>query len=238
MTSSPGTPFARPTLAVAPVAIPLAIALTLLTGCGGSTKTVSVQGGPTAAAANGTNTATATTDTTASTPTPTTSTAAPSTSDGTSATSTRSAAEPRFVEGESSSGGSSSSSTPGLSGALATLTAHGYATKDTTVYHPNQTLRVLVGTRTGSSDGYAQQAFFFVDGHYIGTDASAPSAHVEVLSQNDTEVTLGYPLYRAGDPLCCPGGGQGKVRFQLNDGQLAALGQIPAVEPSGGVGRR
>jgi hypothetical protein len=237
MTSSSGTPFARPALIAAPLAITLAlaIALTLLAGCGESTKTVSVQGGPTRAPASSTTAATATT---ASTPAPTTSTAAPSTSGGTSATSTRSAPEPKFVEGESSSDGSSSPSASALSAALATLTAHGYATKDTAVYHPDQTLRVLVGTRSGSSDGYAQQAFFFVDGHYIGTDASASSAHVEVLSQNDTEVTLGYPLYRAGDPLCCPGGGQAKVRFQLNDGRLVALGQIPAVEPSSGAGRR
>ena len=32
-------------------------------------------------------------------------------------------------------------------------------------------LRVLVATRTGSGDGYGQQAFFFLDGHYLGTDA-------------------------------------------------------------------
>jgi uncharacterized Zn-binding protein involved in type VI secretion len=236
MTPSPSTPPARPTLAGTSVAIALAIALAMLAGCGESTKTVSVSGVP-AAAANGTTSPTTTTDTTASTPTPTTSTAAPSTSGGTPATTIRSAPEPKFVESQSSSG-SSSSSSPGLSGALATLTAHGYATKDTAVYHPDQTLRVLVGTPTGSSDGYAQQAFFFVDGHYIGTDASAPSAHVEVLSQSDTEVTLGYPLYRAGDPLCCPGGGQAKVRFQLDDGRLVALGRIPAVEPSSGTGRR
>lgn len=232
MTSSPGTPFAP-----APVASALALALMLLAGCGEATKTVSVQGSPTGAAANSTTTTTTATGTTASTPTPTTSMAAPSSAGGTSATSPRSAPEPKFVESESSAGGASASA-PGLSAALATLTAHGYATKDTAIYHPDQTLRVLVGTRSGSSDGYAQQAFFFVDGHYIGTDASAPSAHVAVLSQSDTEVTLGYPLYRAGDPLCCPGGGQAKVRFQLNDGRLVALGQIPAVEPSNGTGRR
>ena len=68
--------------------------------------------------------------------------------------------------------------------------------KDTSDYHPGQTLRVLVGTRTGSGDGYGQQAFFFVDGRYIGTDTKDPSAHVKVTSQSDTEVTLAYPLPR------------------------------------------
>ncbi|HTR89367.1 MAG TPA: LppP/LprE family lipoprotein [Solirubrobacteraceae bacterium] len=154
---------------------------------------------------------------------------------------TRSAPEPKFVEGQSSSSADSSSgssSGEGLGGALATLAARGYATKDTSVYHPDQTLRVLVGTRTGSSDGYGQQAFFFVDGRYIGTDASAPSARVRVVSQSDTEVTLAYQLYRPGDRLCCGSGGEGKVRFQLDNGKLMALDAIPPVEPAEGMGRR
>ena len=58
-------------------------------------------------------------------------------------------------------------------------------------YHSSQALRVLVGTRTGSGDGYGQQAFFFVNGHYIGTDTKEPSATLKVVSQGDTEVTLG-----------------------------------------------
>jgi len=86
---------------------------------------------------------------------------------------------------------------------------------------------VLVGTRTGSADGYGQQAFFFVNGRYIGTDAKESSASVRVVSQSDTEVTLAYPLYRKNDPLCCPGGGTATVRFQLNNGRLTALGTIP-----------
>ena len=81
---------------------------------------------------------------------------------------------------------------------------------------------MLVGTRTGSGDGYGQQAFFFVDGRYIGTDAKEPSASVKVVSQGDTEVALAYPLYRSSDPLCCPSGGQAIVHFQLNNGRLAA----------------
>ena len=67
---------------------------------------------------------------------------------------------------------------------------------------------MLIGTQTGSSDGYGQQAFFFVDGRFIGTDTKQPSATVKVLGQGDTEVTLAYPLYRSGDPLCSPSGGQ------------------------------
>ncbi len=62
----------------------------------------------------------------------------------------------------------------GLSGAEAVLQAQGFTARSTSDYHPSQTLRVLVGTRTGSGE----RAFFFVAGHYIGTDAKEPSAQI------------------------------------------------------------
>jgi hypothetical protein len=114
-----------------------------------------------------------------------------------------------------------------LSAAQAVVKAHGFTAADASDYHSGQTLRVLVGTRTGSSDGYGQQAFFFVDGRYIGTDASEPSASVRVVGQSDTEVTLAYPLYKAGDPLSHPSGGEQTVHFQLNNSRLVPLEQIP-----------
>ena len=110
---------------------------------------------------------------------------------------------------------------------MATVRAHGFTPADTSEYHPGQTLRVLVATRTGSGDGYGQQAFFFVDGRYLGTDAKEPSAKLRVVSQGDTEVAIAYPLYRRNDPLCCPGGGQRIVHFALDNGKLQALDPIP-----------
>ena len=115
------------------------------------------------------------------------------------------------------------------------LRAKGFTPNDTSDYHPSQTLRVLIGTRTGSGDGYGQQAFFFVNGRYIGTDSSQPSATLRVVAQGDTEVTLAYPLYRKSDPLCCPSGGQATVRFQLNNGKLAPLDPIPPASSSTGT---
>jgi hypothetical protein len=114
----------------------------------------------------------------------------------------------------------------------------GFTPIESAQYHSNQALRVLVATRTGSGDGYGQQAFFFVNGRYLGTDAKEPSAKLRVVSQSDTEVALAYPLYRKNDPLCCPGGGQATVHFQLNNGRLTALDAIPAVGPASGPGRR
>ncbi len=116
--------------------------------------------------------------------------------------------------------------------------AHGYTPDATSDYHPTQTLRVLLGTRTGSADGYNQRAFFFLDGRYIGTDASQPSASLSVVSQSDTEVALAYALYRSHDAFCCPSGGHAVVHFQLNNGKLVPLEAIPPVSSSSGLARQ
>ena len=192
----------------------------LLGGCGSSqTKTVTAANVP-AATSGSASTQTTTTNTTSTSTTPS-APAQTSPGGGTAAPSTtRTAPEPAFTE----AGGSASE---GVSAAAAAVRAHGYTPNNTGEYHANQALRVLVGTRTGSGDGYGQQAFFFVGGRYIGTDAKQASASVRVASQGDTEVTLAYPLYRKNDALCCPSGGSATVRFQLNNGHLTPLGPIP-----------
>jgi hypothetical protein len=212
--------------------IPLrALALTLgvsagalLGACGSSTKTVSVAGSPPAPQ----TTATTPTNSTATTPTTPTQT---TTNGGTSASGgTRSAPEPAFTQHETSAA-------EGVSAAATLVRARGYTPNNTAEYHPSQTLRVLLGTRTGSGDGYGQRAFFFVGGRYIGTDATEPSATLKVLAQSDTSVTLAYPLYRHNDPLCCPGGGQATVRFELNNGKLAPASPIPPASSSSALSR-
>lgn len=199
------------------------LALVPLAGCGSQTKTVTVASTPAPASPT---TSQATTGTTATTP-PTRST--PTTPASTSTT--RTAPEPSFTESEQET------QTGALGAAVATVRGRGYTPGDTSEYHAGQTLRVLVGTRTGSGDGYGQQAFFFLDGHYLGTDTKEPSAKLKVVSQNDTEVAIAYPLYRANDPLCCPGGGQRVVHFALNNGKLTALDPIPPANSPTGVSR-
>jgi hypothetical protein len=206
----------------ASVAVLLASAAALLAACGGSTKTVTVSSAPLTPTSS---TATpSTTQSTQSTPTQTSSTSTTNTS------STRSAPEPAFTQGEAKA--------EGTSGAAAVVRAHGYTPNDTSQYHSDQTLRVLVGTRTGSADGYAQQAFFFVSGHYLGTDTKLPSATIKVIGQADTEVTLGYALYRKGDALVNPSGGEAHVTFQLNNGKLVALQKIPPAASNTGLSRQ
>ncbi|HEY4452043.1 MAG TPA: LppP/LprE family lipoprotein [Solirubrobacteraceae bacterium] len=198
-------------------------AAVLLGGCGSQTKTVSATAPPAAAQTASTSTTPTATKTSTTQPRTSTSAATPA------PTSTRTAPEPAFTQ--------QAGQAEGATGAAAIVRAHGYTPNDTSEYHSGQTLRVLVGTRTGSGDGYGQQAFFFVGARYIGTDAKEPSASVKVLSQGDTEVTLAYPLYRRGDPLSSPSGGQTTVRFQLNNGKLAPLGAIPPASSTGGLSR-
>jgi hypothetical protein len=194
----------------------------LLDGCGGGTKTVSVASAPPVQSTRATTTQPTSTGSTTSTPaTTSTSTPPTTTSGGTSGpTTTRTAPAPAFTH--QSTGVSSTAE--GLSGAEAVLRAKGFSTSATSDYHPNQTLRVLVGTRTGSGEGNDQQAFFFVGGHYIGTDSKQPSASIHVVRQSDTEVTLAYSLANSTGA----DSGQATVRFQLNDGKLIPLDQIPS----------
>jgi hypothetical protein len=205
---------ARTTLAIA------AAGAIALAGCGSSaTKTVSVSS---AAPPETATQPTTTTSTNRSSPPTTTPANTGTSTNGTGgAEATRTGTAPAFTK--------EAASAEGVNAAVAVVKAKGYTPGETSQYRPDQTLRVLVGTRTGSSDGYGQQAFFFVDGHYLGTDTSQPSAAVKVLGQSDTEVTLAYPLYKQGDPLSKPSGGEETVRFQLNNGRLVALGQIPSL---------
>jgi hypothetical protein len=213
----------------AATALPLAACTALAIGCGSQTKTESVAGAPTVPPSTATA-PTSATGATGATRTPTSTTAKQTTTDGgTPATSTRTAPEPAFTQQEGHA--------EGPSGAAAVLHANGYAPKDSSQYHSNQTLRVLIGTRIGSAPGTDERAFFFIDGRYIGTDAKLASATVSVVAQSDTEVTLAYPLYRPSDPVCCPGGGQAHVRFQLNNGKLVPLDPIPPASSTTAMSR-
>ncbi len=219
----------RTRLLTVPLALLAVVALAaLLAGCGGGTKTVDAstplpEGTTSTGATSATKTTTTATTTNSTTPTNTTTTTPSSESGGTASPSTtRTAPAPAFTH----QGGTGTSTTTtsgegseGLDAAEAVVQAKGFTVSSSSDYHPNQTLRVLVGTRTGSAEGSGQQAFFFVNGRYIGTDAKQPSAQISVVSQGDTEVVLAYAL---------ASGGQATVRFQLNNGKLVPLGPIPS----------
>jgi hypothetical protein len=211
-----------------PAAALALLAVLALTACGDSTKTVTEGGPPGGGATAGTSTGSGATGST--TPSTGTTESGQSANGGTTAPSTtRTATEPAFAQQENVP--------QETQAAAAVVRSHGYTPADVGEYHPNQTLRLLVGTRSGSADGYGQQVFFFVDGHFIGTDASEPSAAVKVVSQNDTEAVVAYSLYRPGDPLSSPSGGRALVHFQLDNGKLVPLQAIPPVRAAGAASR-
>ncbi|HEY7960999.1 MAG TPA: LppP/LprE family lipoprotein [Solirubrobacteraceae bacterium] len=217
----------RRTTPLALAAVLAALGGAVLAGCGSGTKTVSVSGSSAPqSGGTGEESSTGAAHTTGATTSTSTSTNAAS---ATTAT-TRTATAPAFTRGTSTASSAA--------GAAAVVRAHGYTPNDLSEYRPEQTLRVLVGTRSGSGDGYGQQAFFFVGGRYIGTDTAQPSAAIKVLGQGDTEVTLAYPLYRSHDALCCPSGGLAHVRFQLNNGRLTPLDPIPPANSAAGLSRQ
>jgi hypothetical protein len=120
----------------------------------------------------------------------------------------------------SSSGGS-------LGQAEAVVNGRGYQVEKPGDYEPTHTLRVLIGTKKGS-EGHNQRAFFFVGGRFLGTDTSDDSAGIQVAHKQPTVVTLTYQLFRPGDPLCCPTGGQTDVRYSWNGQKLTPLDPIPS----------
>ncbi len=195
-------------LATAPLALACAA---LLAACGSTTTTVTAASAPTqsspATTTTATATATSTASTTATTPAPTT-----STSETATRSTARTAPEPAFTQQETHA--------EGLPGALATVRSLGYTPQNPSEYHAEQTLRVLIGTRTSSGRG--QLAFFFAGNHYLGTDVRVPSTRISIPTQGETEVTVAYALFRQGSPA-----GQSSVRFQLNNGRLQALDPIP-----------
>lgn len=204
--------------------MPIALlASAALSACGSSTKTVSVSEAP--PATRGTSAATGATGSsgpTGTSATPSTGSETGTSSGGTPAGATHTASEPAFTHAESQG--------EALSQAVGVLHERGYDAVDTAEYHPSQTLRVLIGSK--GTGAYAQQAFFFIGDHYLGTDTKEPSAAIGVVQQGDTEVTLAYTLYRTAGGTTTPSGTHATVRFELDDGQLAALDPVPPASSS------
>jgi hypothetical protein len=120
-----------------------------------------------------------------------------------------------------------------LGDAEARVRSEGYDVIDRSGYDPRATLRVLIGVKQGSADGYSKKAFFFVGPEFIGTDTKDPSAQIRVGARSDTTVTLAYAIYRRRDGLCCPSGGSASVRYYWNGARLAPQDPIPSLAERG-----
>jgi hypothetical protein len=130
--------------------------------------------------------------------------------------------------------------TGGLTAAAAEalVRSHGYTPVDTSGYDPSRALSVIIGILSGSADGHPQQAFFFHNGHYVGTDTAEPSATESwVWSTGDT-VAIQYQLYRPDDPMCCPSAGAATVRFRWSGGSASPLDTVPTTSWGAVTSRR
>jgi serine/threonine protein kinase len=128
--------------------------------------------------------------------------------------------------------------TPGnasLDSAQAVVMAVGYTPYQNAAefWDPQSPINVVLGTLTGSADGYNNWAFFFAGNVYIGHDASTPSMQLEVQGRTATTITLAYQIYGPSDPTCCPTGGTQTVRFRWNGSKLVPLDPIPSDDPTG-----
>jgi LppP/LprE lipoprotein len=102
----------------------------------------------------------------------------------------------------------------------------GYTPTDLDDYKVDNELRVLVGEPVGATPA-GMRAFFFVEGEYIGLDATSPSGKLRAGRQLEREITLVYTLYEEGDEACCPSGGDTRVHFVWTGEALEPREEIP-----------
>lgn len=115
--------------------------------------------------------------------------------------------------------------------AVRVVKRHGYTPINKMQFRRGHTLRVLVGRKQFGCCALGRKAFFFVRRRGLQrTDVRRPSStRVRVAWQRDKMVALRYgPLYRPGDPSCCPSGGKRIVRFRWNKRAVRVLDPIPS----------
>jgi hypothetical protein len=124
-----------------------------------------------------------------------------------------------------------------LHAAEQTLGARAYAPRGERDWRPDQRLKVLLGVGR-PTNARAELAFLFVGDRFIGTDTSAPSARIEVVTQDDDSVTLRYALYRPSDAIDAPSGGSAEVTYRWDGARLVPQGPIPSADPGAPLSRR
>jgi LppP/LprE lipoprotein len=107
--------------------------------------------------------------------------------------------------------------------AVTTLNEQGFKPVRIADWHPEHTLRVLIGR---DEEG-AERAFFFVKRRFVGNDDATASASVRVNAARENGVTLTYRLFGPVDQACCPTGERVKVTFRWQDGKLVPAADVP-----------
>jgi hypothetical protein len=93
------------------------------------------------------------------------------------------------------------------------------------------TVYVAIGVRANTADGKGNQAYFFIDGRYIGRDLSTSSLVITLGPVSADTIALVYGTYSASDTsgACCPDG-SATVRYHWTDSALVPLDPIPSVD--------
>jgi hypothetical protein len=113
--------------------------------------------------------------------------------------------------------------------ALDEVRRQGYTPAALDDYKADHLLRVLIGKPVGTTPP-GMRAFFFVDGEYIGQDATTASGKIRAGRQLEREITIVYTLYEPGDEACCPKGKETRVHYRWNGEALTPREPIPAAE--------
>jgi hypothetical protein len=111
--------------------------------------------------------------------------------------------------------------------ALDEVRRQGYTAASVADYKADHLLRVLIGKPVGTTPP-GMRAFFFVDGEYIGQDATTASGKIRAGRQLEREITIVYTLYEPGDELCCPKGKETRVHYRWDGETLTPRETIPA----------
>ena len=104
--------------------------------------------------------------------------------------------------------------------AVAVVRERGYAPQDVDDYKIDHLLRVIVGEPVGDTPP-GLRAFFFVDGAFIGNDATAPSRELRPGRQLEREITL---VYTVGS------GDEERVHFRWDGKELEPQEKIPPAD--------
>jgi hypothetical protein len=93
------------------------------------------------------------------------------------------------------------------------------------------TLHVIHATPSGSAGYGGDYFYFFVNGSVVGSQYfTGPIASSSATSP--TAYSVVYPVFKPGDPACCPSGGQSTVTFTWSGTALVTSGSLTGARQS------